>query len=501
MRRTPATLLPRVGGLRHRGVWRHAVLASLWNVPATLRLAAQQQRGLLAVPLLSSNNSSSGSSSGDPAQQEDAGVLRFFRRRGRATRTSCTTPCETDDMDEVQTDVNGKTEPSANRAMSGYRGWSARTGSCTAEEFLQGVQQSYYGLGVLIGTLAEAARPQLPLGKGVPLSGALAQLKTLLSKHYSVSLPTQTAEGSAGEKESNNVATTTAVSEALMKVLPLSSFLAKDLYNAWNKQRTFDANIFSYAGPTDYVLSTKMLLFVECQSMKNVFTADDSTFQLIHVAPSSPLEDDAKKNVSGSESGQSEANADSRLAAEAKPPKENEATAASSASATDTATTADANANKGKGTSSIGKTIIVYNGHILPPIPADAVACVVASVDVVAPPQRYAPSFDWFYQRITGCDNEYERIAAAQIFGMTNVRTFVAPFDFLARMLTGRHIELAFPEGVKEMLRIPKNIDECPPATRKVMCFYMDADRRWVLSGLHTVDVVLTTMLPKAASA
>lgn len=142
--------------------------------------------------------------------------------------------------------------------------------------------------------------------------------------------------------------------------------------------------------------------------------------------------------------------------------------------------------------------LIKVNGSALPPIPADARACALLSVDVVVPPERYAYNFEWFYKRIVGYENEYERIAAARLFASNSPKSLGNFLDFVMRMLTGEPVEFMFSKSIGRMIGIPEDVSETPPATRKLMCMYMDASYKWVLADLITLAPVIETKLPKA---
>jgi hypothetical protein len=141
---------------------------------------------------------------------------------------------------------------------------------------------------------------------------------------------------------------------------------------------------------------------------------------------------------------------------------------------------------------------IRVNGNALPPIPADARACALLTVDVVVPPERYAYNFEWFYKRIIGYDNEYERIAAARVFASNSPKSLGTFLDFVMRMITGKSVEFMFSKSIGRIIGIPEDVSETPPATRKLMCMYMDASYKWVLADLITLAPVIETKLPKA---
>lgn len=141
---------------------------------------------------------------------------------------------------------------------------------------------------------------------------------------------------------------------------------------------------------------------------------------------------------------------------------------------------------------------IKVNGSALPPIPADARACALLTVDVVVPPERYAYNFEWFYKRIIGYENEYERIAAARVFASNSPKSLGNALDFVMRMITGKSVEFMFSKSIGRMIGIPEDVSETPPATRKLVCMYMDVSYKWVLADLITLAPVIETKLPKA---
>lgn len=63
-----------------------------------------------------------------------------------------------------------------------------------------------------------------------------------------------------------------------------------------------------------------------------------------------------------------------------------------------------------------GGVCIYVNETAMRPVPSSALAVAVVCADVIVPPSRYTPHFDWFYDRIEGHESEYERIAAAHTF-------------------------------------------------------------------------------------
>ncbi|KAG5505292.1 hypothetical protein JIQ42_07499 [Leishmania sp. Namibia] len=141
---------------------------------------------------------------------------------------------------------------------------------------------------------------------------------------------------------------------------------------------------------------------------------------------------------------------------------------------------------------------ITVNGNRLPPIPASAHACALLTVDVVVPPERYAYNFEWFYKRIVGYENEYERIAAARVFASNSPKPLASSLDFMTRMVTGKPVEFMFSKAIGRMIGIPDDVSQTPPATRKLMCMYMDQSYKWVLADLVTLAPVMETKLPKA---
>lgn len=474
-------------GRGHRVGWRRTLATSAWSLfPAVFSSTTRGNRGLNAVPLFLRNGQREESDQSHTATSL-LDSSRVFLRRGRTTRNSGDTPRAADAEGDVQLDVMKGAGVADDRALRAFDRWAKRTGGCSANEFIQGVHQSYYGLGVLCDTLAEAAKPQLPLGKSVSLAGALDQLKRLLKKQYAVS-PTALAEEVKilGEKTTKGRhRTAKVVAEALTQVLPISLEFGENMYNMWNKQRVFDSNVLRIAAPNDYILSTSMVFFHECHNLKEVHFAKDIPLAVIAIPPSPSAARKAAKGVETSSNAQAESSAERKLATETQPSKEKKPAA-----------------NKTEGTDAVrGETIITFKGRPLPKIPASAVACVVASMDVVTPPQRYDPNFDWYYQRITGHESEYQRIAVARFFAMSNAQVILSPLDFLIRMFTGRNLELTCPPGISDLIGIPKNIAECPPAMRKLLCFYMDADGRWVLSDLFCVDSVATPLTTKTAPA
>ncbi|CAG9571047.1 conserved hypothetical protein [Leishmania major strain Friedlin] len=162
------------------------------------------------------------------------------------------------------------------------------------------------------------------------------------------------------------------------------------------------------------------------------------------------------------------------------------------------AKTAAPNESSGEEEEEAHSVYIKVNGNMLPPIPASAHACALLTVDVVVPPERYAYNFEWFYKRIVGYENEYERIAAARVFASNSPKPLASFLDFFMRMVTGKPVEFMFSKAIGRMIGIPDDVSQTPPATRKLMCMYMDQSYKWVLADLVTLAPVMETKLPKA---
>nr|CCC94982.1 conserved hypothetical protein [Trypanosoma congolense IL3000] len=406
----------------------------------------------------------------------------FLRRNHRANEASRESP-------EVRgTFTDGGNDGGNGGSVSGdlraYEDWSRKVGACSADEFLHGVKHSYRCLGVLVETLSEAVWQKAPVGKSMAREAALAKLQTLLSKEYGVR---EDALGKVGltheDTQRNFPSACKEVSQTLMTVLPLSEGLAEFLYTTWEKHRTFDYNLMCIAAPNDYIIKADIAQFY-------AYTADEGA-----TAPVQPA--DVEAAPSPSEAAVGTVNA---AASEQGNPNRDTATGTTDvnkegpAPQTPAGSTPAGNACKGSKKSENAIRTLSQKGIKLKPIPASAPAVVLATIDVVTPPQRYFPSFDWFYQRIIGHANEYERIEAARVCAGSSAGGVLVFMDFIKRMFTGRSIEFDCTHAATKLHGATLNIGNCPPAIRKLLCFYLDGDNRWVLFDVLTVDRVLTPM-------
>lgn len=63
--------------------------------------------------------------------------------------------------------------------------------------------------------------------------------------------------------------------------------------------------------------------------------------------------------------------------------------------------------------------------------------------------------------------------------------------DFIARMITGKTAKFTLTRSVSNLIGVPPNVSEHPPASRKFLCFYMDSARRWMLADVVPISPVM----------
>ncbi|KAK7195193.1 hypothetical protein NESM_000444100 [Novymonas esmeraldas] len=338
------------------------------------------------------------------------------------------------------------------------------------------------------------------------------------------------------------------VVSTITDLLPVSRHLAESIFNIWMLQAEKQVNLASVASPSDYVLDSKLVIFARLDQARMYFNSHqvgaevDVTFDNDYLRTLTPATSDVDAgmievhtdtdanarrttpeahtfvvNKSTRTLTPTNAAAAKAMAAPADVPGNHNADdvaqkaaptgatsrvhvtcAGSDAGTADT--TAAAAATSAAATATGEETHSVYikvNGNTLPPIPASARACALLTVDVVVPPERYAYNFEWFYKRIVGYENDYERIAAARVFASNSPTSLASFLDFVMRMVTGKPVEFMFTKSIGRMIGIPEDVSETPPATRKLMCMYMDQSYKWVLADLVTLAPVVEAKLPK----
>lgn len=114
---------------------------------------------------------------------------------------------------------------------------------------------------------------------------------------------------------------------------------------------------------------------------------------------------------------------------------------------------------------------------------------VVVTMYVIVPPQRFFPSFNFFHDRISGAESEYERVAVARLFAASGVGWPARFFDGLVRAVSGANAEFLYTKALGSMLGIPDNIDQCPPCKKKNLTFHLSHDRkRWLLASIDNMQ-------------
>ncbi|KAG8347024.1 hypothetical protein ERJ75_000997200 [Trypanosoma vivax] len=408
-------------------------------------------------------------------------------------RRSVSLPRKEGKVSGTQHGVNTKSGAAERLVVLAFQTWSRETGGCSPEEFMQGVRQSYRCLGVLLQTLSEAVLQQKPIGKAISLENALIKLKTLLVSSYGVAVDPIEREMRALKTSGEETANVCKVVGGLLtQVLPLSQSLAESIYTTWNEQRTFDSNLFCIASPNDYVLTTKMVFFHASMNTTAVAMAKGATPEPAaaeHGGPSPECDVDQSAITAG------EGLREVRVY---KAPKSPSAGVVERDPVLPAFTGPEQNVVGKKGGGEEEKQemfkVLVFKEMVLKPIPASAPAVVLTTVDVVAPPQRYYQLFDWFYKRIVGHENEYERIEVARTCARSSARSVIVFLDFLKRMFTGNPIEIECDRVTDSMHGGATDLSNCPPAMRKMLCFYMDNDRRWILFDVVAMGHVLTPL-------
>ncbi|CUG86565.1 Hypothetical protein, putative [Bodo saltans] len=115
-------------------------------------------------------------------------------------------------------------------------------------------------------------------------------------------------------------------------------------------------------------------------------------------------------------------------------------------------------------------------------IPSTAKASVTVQVLVVTPPRRFNAGFDWFYDRITECETENERIAIA------NVMALLCPSQFATRVLDSfDRFEFAAPL-VPSAMGVPPATKDKILVKKKIMRLYLSKDNEWTIADVVNLE-------------
>jgi len=354
-----------------------------------------------------------------------------------------------------------------------FRTFLTSVDGCTAEEFHLGLRQAYYSLASLVGVLANSMQPLLGMSEEAKLRSAADEAVKLLGTEFQIERGLEgRASTDAQTTEPHAVTGTERLTTAIAATLPISQQLAETVIKAWVLQKESKANLHAIACPTDYVIGSELAVFARFDT-RQVFLhtpSISSSVEVKHITKPVTKKVEPSVKSPGMDSGVSEK----------------------------TPTAAATVATKGA-VQNDPHIALEVNGVTLPSIPADARACAVLTMDVVVPPERFIQNFEWFYRRTTGCDNDYERVAAARIFASRSSRAVVVFLDFLIRMVTGKPMEFLFSKAVGQMMGIPNDVSKTPPALRKLVCVYMNASYQWVLMDMVPDTGVISHELPKQA--
>lgn len=381
--------------------------------------------------------------------------------------------------------------------VTAFSAFAKSVDGCSTDEFYTGVQESYYSLASLLDVLSSNVQPLLGKTDAAKFKSAVEKATQLLKKEFQtekevenqVAADTVTSSTSAAEVDASTVSSAKAAQDAteiqkgmatITSILPISQQFSESIIRAWILQKESRANLFTIASPSDYVLSSELSLFMRFDT-SHVFVNSENVHGTFEVEW--PRKDHTEVQPSMQKPAMQEPNTVRKSATQpgfARITRQTGAPAAAEVTNT-------------------SSTIVKVNGVPLPPIPADARACAILTMDVVVPPERFVPNYQWFYRRIVGYENDYERIAVARVFAANSPKSLVTSLDFVVRMITGKPVELLFSKAIGRMVGIPEDVSKTPPASRKLVCMYMNASCQWVMSDMYPIASVIGQKLPESA--
>lgn len=373
-------------------------------------------------------------------------------------------------------------------ARQAFTAFSREVGCCGPDDFMKGVAQVYYSIGVFLNGLIEY-KPEAIKGNAkqqrsiAAREGAEYIANEFLSEKDWSAVTVQNDKNPSSTlfngKESD-ASTVENFVKAISSLLPMKPTFAEHILDTWIGHRNrSDSNLFTIASPSDYIINSELILFVPMVPAISDVYAHRRFNPLplkMRVYPTSPMH--------------------SRHAAPVM--RTTEVNGAGAPVAPTAAPAKDAHSFPPAELSPTTPSVLQFSlaGGSLIEIPDSALASAVVTMDVVVPPERYCSNFGWFYDRLTEYECDFQRIAAAHAFAQS-FSVVAKALDLLSRIFSKKRVQMSLTKPVVEHFGIPKNIAECPPARRKLAIFYMDSSKRWVLADLLPVSLEMTSKIPK----
>lgn len=462
------------------------------------------------------------------------------------------TTTETTEDGDVSVVVKISDDDGVARAFNRFA--RATGGVCSEPELRLGAEQVYYSMGAVNGLFAEHTKPSAGTAMKLETAKILAaaeEARKLIGAellpekqwkprgvHHIAPPPHMNLEqriAAVNDVDAAQQGAVQRVVNGITSLLPVTHKFAESFFTAWSLQKDKKLNIFQCAAPNDYVINSKLAVFVRFDNPQ-VFYSDmmdtpgcsieinfmsdylvkrhaEKVKESGHAAANARNDDTGIEGPSitlkaraneGTEAGTTLLNG-AATATTATSPISEAANAAAAAAMSVKATAPSGDATESDSATATETAAapplvedvltIAVNKTAMPNIPSDALACVLLTLDVVVPPERFAPNYEWFYNRIVGHDSEFERIAAARVFAINAPKSVATLFDFVTRMFTGKPVEFMFSKTIGSMIGLPENVSECPPATRKLLCLYLDPTKKWVLSDIMNLNLISTTAI------
>lgn len=317
----------------------------------------------------------------------------------------------------------------------------------TLEDFLRGSQQVYHATGILLAQILEdmAATPLLTAiakanGAALTIQTSLA-INSALTKNFPEARmppPPNLAETTSLDEKAKEAAAHTI--EMLKATLPVTTEFAANLFIQVSKVLQKEGNILEISSPTDCIMESSVLAVGSAGGDPALFDERILTSEELKKSTSStPL----------------------------LLPK----------GATVTYTPAEVNVDlKDEGIVPVGYAIVQHS--------------------VVVPPQRYYSSYEWFFRRIRGHENLNERVLGAKHFCNVADSSLLGFVDFIARMITGKPMEVRLLPKLRRSLSLPDDAAGSVPVIHKVVTLLLDAKGKWYLHSINSEENLLALPSP-----
>mmetsp|Transcript_13587 Transcript_13587/g.15567 ORF Transcript_13587/g.15567 Transcript_13587/m.15567 type:complete len:421 (+) Transcript_13587:39-1301(+) len=374
---------------------------------------------------------------------------------------------------------------------SAYMEWAEPRGVCSVDELVRGAQQAYTSVGVAVDSLV-----------AVPMKDLEAQIEALLVRSGSVA-PSSVAESATDSAMPANSPTAaldgsvardaSSKSKGFLDHIPLGEEIRKQIVVAVNSGNKGTFNPYLIAHPNDCVISAKIQSFqyfeqhkaklvMEVEHVEHEVTKDGDVIDVIRTkSVTSTVEEKMPyrpADVSAAAQVSSTTTTSSGTTAAVTPPQD------------DTAVVSDV----------CDRRVSISAKHPATTIPRSAQAYVVVSLLVVTPPRRFYSAFDWFYDRIEGHDSENERHTFATIFSASTAVGVLKVFDHIVKLVTGSPAAFQISKSLHNLLRLPKELHECPPAKRKFLGMYLSRQGEWTVAEMSNSSDVFDFVVPGTGS-